>query len=348
MGRGDLSLLGFLGLAILVFLFAISYGGDPPALSSEDPSNPDTDTYPADTNTSPARPVVNERAVSRTGSDASAVHSVVDTFAVSRTEVSLGSYGLKAETAAHWKLPGRLREISGLAMTRDGRLLAHNDERGIVYEIDYREGSIAKAFQLADTANPVAGDFEGIAAAGEQIYLVTSSGRLYECSEGADRESVLFNTYATGTGRDCEIEGLAYDASRRALLLMCKGARSAELEGKVAIFHWSIDRKRLSENTRTEIPVIEFTRHIAQTKFQPSGIERHPASGNYFIVAARQRAIAEITPDGQVVAVRQFPAKWHRQVEGITFAENNALIVADEGAGKKAGITLYPVSGSKE
>ena len=201
--------------------------------------------------------------------------------------VSLGSYELKAETAAHWKLPGRLREISGLAMTGDGRLLAHNDERGVVFEIDYRDGSIVKAFQLADTANPVAGDFEGIAATGEQIYLTTSSGRLYECREGADQESVLF----------------------------------------------------------TVIPVIEFSRPIAETKFQPSGIERHPASGNYFVVAARQRAIAEITPGGKVLAVRQFPARWHRQIEGITFAADNTLIVADEGAGKKAGVTLYPVSG---
>ena len=319
MGRGDKFLLGFLGFGILVYLFAISHGGDSPADSTGDSSNLDSDT--------------------------SATRSLVDTKAVLQPGVSLGSYGLKAETAAHFKLPGRLREISGLAMTGDGRLLAHDDERGIVYEIGYRDGSIEKAFQLADTANPIAGDFEGIATTGEQIYLVTSSGRLYECSEGADGESVLFNAYATGIGRDCEIEGLAYDGSRRTLLLMCKGARSADLDGKVAIYHWSIDQKRLSENPRTVIPVIEFSRPIAQTKFQPSGIERHPASGNYFVVAARQRAIAEITPDGQVLGVRQFPAQWHRQVEGITFAADNDLIVADEGAGKKARVTIYPVSG---
>ena len=306
-GRGDISLLGFLGFSISLFLLSISYGGDSPAESSEDRSN-------------------------------------LDTAAVSQTEVSLGSYGLKAETAAHWKLPGRLREISGLAMTTDGRLLAHNDERGVVYEIDSRDGSIEKEFQLADMVHPVAGDFEGIAAAGEQIYLVTSSGRLYECREGADRESVLYNVYATGTGRDCEIEGLAYDGSRRALLLMCKGSRSADLEGEVAIYHWSIDEKQLSDPPRTVIPVVEFSRPIAETKFQPSGIERHPVSGHYFVVAARQKAIAEITPQGRVLAVRRFPAQWHRQVEGITFAADNTLIVADEGAGGKARLTLYPPS----
>ena len=70
-------------------------------------------------------------------------------------------------------------------------------------------------------------------------------------------------------------------------------------------------------------------------------------SGNYFIVAARQGAIAEITPGGQVVAVREFPAQWHRQVEGITFAADGTLIVSDEGAGKRARLTLYPVSDSQ-
>ena len=226
--------------------------------------------------------------------------------------------------------------------------MAHNDEKGVIYEIDYRDGTIVKAFQLADMAVPVADDFEGIATVDDQIYLVTSAGRLYECSEGADGESVLFNTYATGVGRDCEIEGLAYDESQRALVLMCKNPRRADLAGQLGVYHWSIDEKQLIEAARTVIPVIEFSRHIGKKKFQPSGIERHPVSGNYFVVAARQRAIAEITPGGQVVAAKQFSAQWHRQAEGITFAADGELIVADEGAGRKARLTLYPVSDSRQ
>ena len=230
----------------------------------------------------------------------------------------------------------------------DNRLLAHNDEKGVVYEIDYRDGTIVKAFQLADIATPVADDFEGIATVDDQVYLVTSAGRLYECGEGANGESVLFTSYATGVGRDCEIEGLAYDESQRALLLMCKGSRRADLEGQLVVYHWSIDEKQLIEDAHTAIPVIEFSRHIGGKKFQPSGIERHPVSGNYFVVAARQGAIAELTPRGQVVAVKQFTAQWHRQAEGITFAADGALIVADEGAGGKARLTLYPVSGNRQ
>ena len=206
------------------------------------------------------------------------------------------------------------------------------------------KGKSLKAFQLSDMTNPIAADFEGIAIVGDRVYLVTSSGRLYECNEGTPGESVLFTVYTTGGGRDYEIEGLAYDASRRVLLLMSKGTRKAKLKEQLTLYHWSVDEKRFIEAAHIVIPIIEFTRHIKGKQFQPSGIERHPTSGNYFVVAARQTAIAEITPEGEVVAVKQFPALRHRQAEGITFAADGTLIIADEGAGAKARLTLYPVS----
>ena len=315
---GNKFLLGFLGFGIFVYLLALRFGGDSAADSNADAPGVGTNMLLA---SSPA-----------------------DAAMLAEGGISLASYSLKAETATHWKLPGRLEEISGLAMTRDHRLLAHNDEAGVIYELDYRRGSILKTFALTDMVKPVADDFEGIAAVEDQIYLATSSGRLYECREGTAGQSVLFNVYTTGIGRDCEIEALAYDAKQRMLLLMCKNSRSAARQNQLTIYRWSIDAKQLSEDAHTVIPVIDFARHIKGKKFQPSGIELHPASGNYFVVAARQQAIAELTPAGQILAVRQFSAPWHRQVEGITFAADSTLIVADEGAGKKARLTLYPIA----
>ena len=268
---------------------------------------------------------------------------------IRQSGVSLVDYGLQAGSATRWELPRRLQEISGLATTSDHRLLAHNDEVGVVFEIDYRDGSIVKEFQLADMTDPVADDFEGIAVADGWIYLVTSSGRLYECHEGAAGESMLFRVYATGVGRDCEIEGLAYEADERELLLMCKDARSEGLAGRLAMYRWSIDEKRLSADSPTVTPVRDFARRIGSNRYRPSGIERHPVSGNYFVIAARQGAIAEVTPAGEVLAARRFTAGWHRQIEGIAFAADGALIIADEGGGGRgrASLTVYPGPGSR-
>lgn len=192
----------------------------------------------------------------------SGVSPLADTPAASKRKVSLENYTLDPETATHWKLPRELEEISGLATTGDNRLLAHNDERAIIYEIDFRNGSIVKAFQLSDTNYPAAGDFEGIAATDAGMFLVTSNGRLFQCHEGNAGESVLFNVYTTGVGRDCEIEGLAYDRARRELILICKEARSLEMEGQLALCRWSIDDRRLDRNGQTLIPVNDFSRHI--------------------------------------------------------------------------------------
>ena len=256
--------------------------------------------------------------------------------------VSLADYDLEVGSATQWRLPGRLREISGLATTSDHRLLAHNDEAGVVYEIDLWDESIAKRFQMADVAGPVADDFEGIAVADDRIYLVTSTGRIYETREGADGESVLYSVHATGVGRECEIEGLAYDPGRRELLLMCKDARDEDLEGRLPIYRWSIDEKRLSSEPPAVLAVRDLARHIGPDVYRPSGIERHPVSGNYFVIAARPGAIAEVTPGGEVVSARRLDAEWHRQVEGIAFAADGALIIADEGGGGRARLTVYP------
>ena len=243
----DRSPLDFLIFGILLYLISMGFGRDASADFIGDPPNSDQDT------------------------------SIVLSVAAPKTRISLESYSLNPETATHWKLPGPLEEISGLAMTGDNRLLAHNDERAIVFEIDYQNGSIQKAFQLADLNYPVAGDFEGIAATDDKIFMVTSSGRLYEFREGTSGESVLFNVYTTGVGRDCEIEGLTYDRSQRGLLLMCKDSRSLEMEGQLAIYQWSIDKKQLNGDVRLVIPVAEFSRHISGRKI--SSVGNRTASG---------------------------------------------------------------------
>src|SRR6478672_7888993 len=69
---------------------------------------------------------------------------------------------------AKWIMPPELREISGLALTPDGRVLAHDDEVSKVYIIDPRRGIMLKQFTLGTGFR---GDFESIAVAGSDIYM---------------------------------------------------------------------------------------------------------------------------------------------------------------------------------
>jgi hypothetical protein len=200
----------------------------------------------------------------------------------------LDRVSIAVPSATH-RLPGRLREISGLAATADGRLFGHDDERGVVYEIDIDTGELLKGFALGDRA--ARADFEGIAAAHGRIYLVTSAGTIYETREGADDERMLFNTYGTGLGRRCEVEGLAHEPARDALLLACKNPREDALEGTVAIFFWSFETRELS-GSPLRIDETALAAAVGEDRFQPSGIEWVRDTGTYLLVAGPQRALA--------------------------------------------------------
>lgn len=251
---------------------------------------------------------------------------------------ALSDFGVDERAPDGFRLPEHLKEISGLAMTGDDRALSHDDEFGIVYEIDYRQGRVVKQFQLGD--DTVRADFEGIAVAGARVYLVTSDGTIYESLEGRNGERVRYHVYETGLGRQCEIEGLAFEPADTVLLLACKRARVAALEDWIVVFRWSPDRRRLAEPSRIAIPRDRFTTRIKGKDFRPSAIERHPERGTYFLISAREQAIAEITPAGDVLAIGELRKGRHRQPEGIAFTPDLSLVIADEGK-RRGQLTLY-------
>ncbi len=258
-------------------------------------------------------------------------------------ESSISLYKLRKPPKVEWKLPKRLREISGLATTPDGRLFAHNDERAIIYEIDIDEGEIVKSFHLGP--NGIEADFEGIAIAGDSIFLVTSTGTLYETVEGSADEEVNYATDDTGIGDVCEVEGLEYEPSDQTLLLACKTTRGLRLKGGVAVFRWSIESHRLAEPDLIWVSEDEIGRHLPQKRFHPSGIARHPANGTYLIISAREHALIEVTPSGNVVAAEDLKSGRHRRAEGITVAvrKNGAfdLIISNEGGNRRARLARY-------
>ena len=339
--RGNNFLIGFLVFSVLLFAVALLVRQNTEIDSDEDVQHHDT------------LGVAHAKEDAEIDSNVAAAANAADSLASTSTSgtargdhLTLASYDLE-KPARHFKLPKRLREISGLAMLAGNRLLAHDDERGVVVEIDYRDGSIVKAFALGGRRGPIAADFEGIAAAEDLIYLVSSSGQLYEFGEGTDGEAVLYNLYATGIGRDYEIEGLAYDPDQRVLLLVSKNPKNPGQAGLIAIYRWSVDTKQFVEVSRILLEASALARRIDHKRFQPSGIERHPVSGNYFVVAARQRAVAEITPQGQVLAVAELAPGRHPQAEGIAFASDNTLVIADEGVEKRARLSFYSVAKSR-
>jgi len=250
----------------------------------------------------------------------------------------LDAFDLGREGALQARLPQGLREISGLALSADGRLFAHGDEVGIVYELDPATGTVRRSFSLGGPPPP--GDFEGIAVAGERVFLITSGGRLYETRAGEGR--VAYTAYETGLGAQCEIEGLAYEPSDASLLAGCKEPRDQALRGTVTLLRWSVDRRAPATPARLSVPLASVTALTGTKHFHPSAVERERGTGHYVLVAGPEHAVVEITPAGEVVAGRQLSGRLHRQPEGLTFVGDSVLLIGDEGGGRHGTLTAYP------
>ena len=242
------------------------------------------------------------------------------------------------KAVARWVMPRDLDELSGLTITRDGRLLAQGDERAQISEIDYRRGVVTKQFVVGHPT--IKADLEGITVADGFVFLLASNGTLYEFREGANGERVDYTTHDTRLGKECEFEGLAFDSALNSLLLACKHVAIKHLKDHLVIYRWRLDGsgKRLS---RMAVPLDGILKAIGEKEFRPSDITIDPLTGGYLVISSLQKSIVEIKPDGQLVFARKLPGD-HDQPESVAITRDSILIIGDEAKSRPAVITLYP------
>lgn len=239
---------------------------------------------------------------------------------------------------ARWVLPLELREISGLAVTPEGNLLAHNDEQARVYVIDPRRGVVTKRFNVGTSG--LRGDFEGIAASGSDIYLLISNGKILRFREGRDRGEVKHTELDTRLGSECEFEGIAVDPTSGLLILPCKSVSKKGPRGQLVIYRWDPRKGDSQQPTMLTIPIAQVAAGNPWRTLHTSDMTIDPATKNYVLIAAQEKAFVEITPGGAVVRAGLLPEP-SQQAEGVAITKDGVLIIADEGNDRAATLTLY-------
>lgn len=252
---------------------------------------------------------------------------------------SYGASLFAAEPDVRWRLPRRLHEISGLAATPDGRLMGHDDERAVLYQIEVETGELAKRFSAGDPA--VRGDFEGLAIAPDgAFYLATSTSVLLRFFEGEDRAHVPCEHFDLGLKRIGEVEGLAWSPAEEAVIVACKRTYTPGLDRTVMLWAWSPKSPKRPARPWLSIPKPALAEAVGAASFHPSSLEIDPETGRLILLAAKERAMVELAPDGAVLAARKLDRR-HRQAEGSAILPDGALAIADEGAGARALISRY-------
>ena len=250
-------------------------------------------------------------------------------------KTTLTGYDIEKGKPEIIELDSPLIEISELAIDDSGRVFAHGDESARVYQIDLKTGKIIKFFSVGDPA--LDGDFEGIAFAKGNWYLVGSNGNLLEFKEGDNEGSVEYIVHKTNLGSKYDVEGLCYDEKTNSLLLACKGFPGEDLGKNVkAIYAISLDSLSMSEKPRYIIDLDEI-----DGDFNPSGIELNPHSNTFFVIASKGNSILEITLDGKIINQSDLPKEFHKQPEGITFLPDKSLLLSNEGGSDYGYIAIY-------
>lgn len=250
----------------------------------------------------------------------------------------LESYDFSSKKIVQIELPKALREVSGLAVSSDGRLFAHHDESGDIFQLNGRDGSVVKKFSLGP--RKISEDFEGIAIAGPIFYLVTSDGVIYEFREGNDKETIAYKTYETVLSEEYDVEGLCYDPKTDCLLLACKGYSGLANIGSKAIFAFSLTTKKMERSPRFLLSLKELETRLNDKPFHPSGIEFVPESGTFYILDSRISSVIEISPQGKILGAITLKKSIHKQPEGITLLPDGTLCISDEGS-QYGVLTLY-------
>ncbi len=243
------------------------------------------------------------------------------------------------QPVAKWIMPDALREISGIAYTADGRIVAHNDERSRVFVIDPMKGVILKQFSVGERG--MTADFEAIAVSGQDWFLLTSNGDIYEFREGDANEVVPFTRHATGLGNQCEFESLEVEPRTRAFILVCKNINRKSERNQIMIFRWLPRDGGAATVTRINVPLGEAIGSNGWKALSPSDVAIDPRTGNYVIVTGPEKALIEVTPQGEVVQSMPVPGN-PQQPEGVVITPEGLLIVSDEAVAKDADITIYP------
>ncbi len=242
-----------------------------------------------------------------------------------------------ATPVAMWIMPSQLREISGLVLTPDGRILTHDDEVSRIYVIDPRRGILLKQFTLG---TGIRGDFESIAIAGNDIYLLESDGVLYQFQEGEDGAGIPYSVVDLHLKKQCEFESMVFQADSNWLVMPCKNAKDKTLDHNLVIYRWKISGPPASRLSMITIPFAQLVGANKWKSLHPSDITIDPVSGNYVMITSHEKALIELTRAGDLVRAEPLPAG-HNQPEGVSITKDSILMISDEATRSPAAITLY-------
>ena len=243
---------------------------------------------------------------------------------------------LQLKKLTEFQLNKELNETSGLAYANT-TIYSHNDEKGIVYEIEPSSGKILNSIDYQ-----IKGDFEGIEIIASLMFLITSKGEIYT-------HNLLTKTnHKISVKTNNEIEGLCKNPNdTHSLLLACKTSKNKK--DKI-ILNYNYKNEQLDSN-----PYLKFTTKDLlkfnkknKLKIKPKKLERFAPSGitfdtnnNLYVISARGSLLVVFNSNNSITNIIEINENTLPQPEGICFDDKGHLYISSEAKENTAKLCVY-------
>ena len=115
-----------------------------------------------------------------------------------------------------WELPQSLNEVSGISWVAEDLIACIQDEDGIIFIYDLGKKKIVKEISFAEP-----GDYEGIAVADKDAYVMRSDGLLYHIKNYQESHKKVSKSQTNFLAEN-NLESLFYNQKNNSLLTLPK------------------------------------------------------------------------------------------------------------------------------
>ena len=198
------------------------------------------------------------------------------------------------------------------------------------------------------------GDYEGIEAIGDTLYVMESNGRITRILDitSPTLETAIFEN-PTLKGND--IEAFTYDPKIKKLVIGIKTPK----EGKESRVFYSFDpvTTQLDQQPLFEISLSNIQAFLRKNGLSgkyydrwlkekaempsPSAIAIQPQTGYYFILCSLGKTLLVTQPNGEILQVIALDKDLHTKPEGLAFGPDGTMYISNEADGGVAKLYAY-------
>ncbi|HEY1009631.1 MAG: SdiA-regulated domain-containing protein [Daejeonella sp.] len=236
---------------------------------------------------------------------------------------------VKVRVLTSWLLPDELLEVSGISWFDRDRFACVQDELGKVFIFNTRLNKIEKGIPFGPT-----GDYEGVAVAGNAMYVLRADGVIFEISNFTAAKPKV-RQYKTLLTKKEDSESLAFDKKNNRLLIAVK-ARDKRSDDYKGIYAFDLRSKTMSAQPVYKImlndPIFnEVNTGKSKDAISPSDIDIHPQTGDIYILEGTKPKLLVMNQKGAMLSLHKLKGGDFSQPEGLAFSPDGKMYISNEG-----------------